>query len=82
LLEPQITRDEKDEKKVILNNCKNNNKINTVSYNLKLLLQKQLSNTEKNKLLYKKVTRKLQAMDEFNANELKTFRAQNNKKRF
>lgn len=36
LLEPQITRDEKDEKKVILNNCKNNNKINTVSYNLKL----------------------------------------------
>ena len=71
LLEPQITRDEKDEKKVILNNCKNNNKINTVSYNLKLLLQKQLSNTEKNKLLYKKVTRKLQAMDEFNANELK-----------
>ena len=71
LLEPQITRDEKDEKKVILNNCKNNNKINTVSYNLKLLLQKQLSNTEKNKLLYKKVTRKLQAMDEFDANELK-----------
>lgn len=71
LLEPQITRDEKGEKKVILNNCKNNNKINTVSYNLKLLLQKQLSNTEKNKLLYKKVTRKLQAMDEFDANELK-----------
>lgn len=71
LLEPQITRDEKDEKQVILNNCKNNNKINTVSYNLKLLLQKQLSNTEKNKLLYKKVTRKLQAMDEFDANELK-----------
>ena len=34
-------------------------------------MQKQLSNTEKNKLLYKKVTRKLQAMDEFDANELK-----------
>ena len=73
LLEPQITRDEKDEKKVILNNCKNNNKINTVSYNLKLLLQKQFSHAEENKQLYANITQKLQGMDEFNANELKTF---------
>ncbi|VXA84256.1 Hemolysin-type calcium binding protein [Acinetobacter sp. 8I-beige] len=65
---------EKDERRVILHKYKNNNKINTVSYNLKLLLQKQFSNTEKNKnkLLYKKVTLKLQATDEFNANDLKT----------
>ncbi|KGT46634.1 hypothetical protein [Acinetobacter sp. HR7] len=71
-LESQTENTENTEKRVILDTCKNNNKINTVSYNLKLLLQKQFSNTEKNKLLYKKVTRKLQATEKFNATELKT----------
>lgn len=69
-------KNEKTERRIVLKQCEKNNKINTVSYNLKLLLQKQFSNKnknkEKNKLLYKKVTRKLQAMDEFDANELNT----------
>ena len=44
-----------------------------VSYDLKLLLQKQFSHAEENKQLYADITQKLQGMDEFNANELKTF---------
>ena len=70
LLEPQA---EEKERRVILHKCEKNNKINTVSYDLKLLLQKQFSHAEENKQLYANITQKLQGMDEFNANELKTF---------
>ena len=70
LLEPQA---EETERRVILHKCEKNNKINTVSYDLKLLLQKQFSHAEENKQLYADITQKLQGMDEFNANELKTF---------
>lgn len=69
LLEPQA---EEKERRVILHKCEKNNKINTVSYDLKLLLQKQFSHAEENKQLYADITQKLQGMDEFNANELKT----------
>lgn len=64
---------EETERRLILHNCKKNNKLNTVSYDLKLLLQKQSSNSEKNILLYEEVTQKIQGIDEFNANELKIF---------
>ena len=63
LLEPQA---EETERRVILHKCEKNNKINTVSYDLKLLLQKQFSHAEENKQLYADITQKLQGMDEFN----------------
>ena len=70
LLEPQA---EETERRVILHKCEKNNKINTVSYDLKLLLQKQFSHAEENKQLYADITQKLQGMDELDAVELKNF---------
>ena len=70
LLEPQA---EEKERRVILHKCEKNNKINTVSYDLKLLLQKQFSHAEENKQLYADITQKLQGMDELDAVELKNF---------
>ncbi|MEZ6861166.1 hypothetical protein ACB013_18195 [Acinetobacter baumannii] len=70
LLEHQA---EETERRVILHKCEKNNKINTVSYDLKLLLQKQFSHAEENKQLYADITQKLQGMDELDAVELKNF---------
>ena len=70
LLEPQA---EETERRVILHKCEKNNKINTVSYDLKPLLQKQFSHAEENKQLYADITQKLQGMDELDAVELKNF---------
>mgnify|MGYP001618349921 CR=1 FL=1 len=69
-LGPQI---EETERRIVLEQCKQNNKSNTLAYDLKLLLQKQFSHAEENKQLYTDITQKLQGMDELDAGELKDF---------
>ena len=69
-LGPQI---EEAERGIVLEQCKNNNKSNTLAYDLKLLLQKQFCHAEENKQLYTDITQKLQGMGELDAGELKDF---------
>ena len=69
-LDPQI---EEPERGIVLEECKKNNKSNTLAYDLKLLLQKQFSHSKENEKLYTDITQKLQGMDELDAVELKDF---------
>lgn len=69
-LNPQLEETERD---VVLEQCKNNNKSNTLAYDLKLLLQKQFCHAKENKKLYIDITQKIQGMDEFDAVEIKAF---------
>ena len=74
---PQL---EETESGVVLEQCKNNNKCNTLAYDLKLLLQKQFCHAEENKQLYIEIMQKLRGMDEFDAVEIKAFLEQENLK--